>query len=376
MCNESISVLIGGFFPRSHSLEGTGSLIRALAEGVLKMGWQLDLVLPEGSGNFPAEARIHSFDTGPLRGIRNYCKTIANVSRNVDCVLLVENNPNMVFVADSSRCIGKTFCMFCTPLQGFNVITELGICKQAVLHWVAKHHLLSHLNSWRHRRCFVASEYQALQLRRLGCQEVHTGPVASVSKHANMFDRAEARRKLDLPDVPIVGYLGHFSRAKGVDTLLAAFDAHPGPAVLALAYSGKGRLKRDPAETLARLEREGRVRMFGVVQPCEFLAACDVVALPYPTSSVYHQPQVMLESFAAGTAVITSDIGGFCEVVQQSRTGLLTRPRDIAALTAAIGSVLSDLPRTHKMGRRAREVFEESAAPEVFLDILAELICK
>jgi rhamnosyl/mannosyltransferase len=213
----------------------------------------------------------------------------------------------------------------------------------------------------------VASAYQARQLRRLGARQIHVIPASGVAIARSVPDRVTARRTLGWNGTPVVGYLGHFSPAKGVHTLIDAFyERNDTPATLVLAYSGKGKLPAKQDRRLAELCATGRATLMGVVDPLVFLAACDVTVLPYLTSSIYHLPQVLLESFAAGTVVISTSVGGIGELVVPAQTGRLVPPGDHHALGSAMVESLTNLDAAHSMGRHAREVFEQQLSTEVF----------
>ncbi|MBE9566255.1 MAG: glycosyltransferase family 4 protein, partial [Proteobacteria bacterium] len=88
---------------------------------------------------------------------------------------------------------------------------------------------------------------------------------------------------------------------------------------------------------------------------------------------------VALEAMAAGVPVVTSDIGGFREVVRHERTGIHTWANNAGSLAWGINRVLSDpklAARLRRAGRRevrqrygwdsiaerTREVYEEGLA--------------
>jgi len=137
-----------------------------------------------------------------------------------------------------------------------------------------------------------------------------------------------------------------------------------------LAHSGKGTLSRRSRGLPDRLARAGRALLLGVVDPLTFLAACDVVVLPYVTASIFHQPQVMLESFAASTPVITTNVGGFGELVRPGRTGWLIPPRDVHGLLSALDEAIGDPASTRHLGRQARAIFESELCREAFVQRL------
>lgn len=367
-------ILLGKFFIRSVELEGSGNLLAALAEEFALRGWQVRMVLPEG--NYAAWRRwadIRTYVTGSLAGYRRYLRAITEESAQVDAALLVESSPTVVGPYRASRC-PRTWIKFLTPLQSFGLFAELGFCRQALMHVLAKHPLLARLRKWSDVQCVVGSEYQARELRSLGATRVNVVPCCGISRQCPVPDRQAARRQLGWDERPVIGQVGHFSRIKGVDVLVEAFHRHNSPAVLCLAHSGKGALRPKSQALLADLARQGRVRQLGVVEPLVFLAACDVVALPYVTADIFHQPQVLVESFAAGTAVITTRLGGFPEIVEPGRTGQLVPPRDAPALAAALEQAVADLPATHAMGLNARARFQRDLSRETFADRFLSMV--
>jgi len=363
-------VLISCYFPRSVELEGVGSLVRGLARTFVAGGWDVTLLMPQGQYVAQTGVRVETYRPGLLSGLTNYRYAIGKHSQHMDAVLLVENNPNLARCAEASAVPDKTLCLFCTPLQTLALVGEMGLSRQAIVHALAKHRMWAKRIDWTTKRCIVGSAYQARQLQALGARDVRVLPVCGVSRDAAVPTRDEARRRLEWDDTPVAGYLGHYSPAKGVDVLVQAFAACKSAGVLALAHSGKGRLGASATAALASLRQQGRVREIGVCDPLTFLAACDVVALPYITTSIFHQPQVMLESMAASTAVITTGIGGFPELIRSMGCGVIVPPRDPAALAKAIDTCLGDLPSTRQWGTRGRAAFEQRCCAELLPELV------
>jgi glycosyltransferase involved in cell wall biosynthesis len=78
--------------------------------------------------------------------------------------------------------------------------------------------------------------------------------------------------------------------------------------------------------------------------------ASDVVVL---TSDNEGTPVSLIEAQAAGTPVVSTNVGGVRSVVLEGETGLLAD--DPAGLAAAIGSLLDDRDRAAAMAARGRE---------------------
>jgi glycosyltransferase involved in cell wall biosynthesis/SAM-dependent methyltransferase len=365
--------LLGCYFPRSIDLEGVGSLARGLAATMVEAGWHVRVILPAGT-NWSVAGTEASFVRPGLPGMRDYERAIRHLSTDADVILIAANNPAMVPASSASARPDSTFYLFLSPLNSLGVIREMGLCRQALVHAVGKNWLIARLHAWSGKRCIVGSHYQALQLRNLGAGEIHEFPVVGLSRTTPVPDREESRRRMGWSAGPIVGYLGHFSPAKGVESLVQAFG-HVSPEYrLALAHSGKGALSRQAVRQLEDLRQQRRLLEHGEVDASVFLAACNLVALPYLTSSIFHLPQVMLESFASSTPVVSTRVGGIPEIVEAENLGLIVPPHDPVALAEALGRLLADPQSTFRMGQRARRLFEERLCTEAFLERFQGLI--
>jgi len=87
------------------------------------------------------------------------------------------------------------------------------------------------------------------------------------------------------------------------------------------------------------------------------LAACTVFVLP----SYYREglPRTLLEALAVGRALISTDLPGCREPVQQGRNGLLVPPCDVDALSGAMEEFLADPSLAPAMGSASRLLAEQ-----------------
>jgi glycosyltransferase involved in cell wall biosynthesis len=97
----------------------------------------------------------------------------------------------------------------------------------------------------------------------------------------------------------------------------------------------------------------GRTRFLGEMDLAglaPLYAACDLFAWP-AVNEAYGM--AMLEAHAAGLPVVSSNLRGVPDVVQDGRTGLLAAPGDVTALAARMRELLTDPPRRRAMGEAA-----------------------
>ena len=150
---------------------------------------------------------------------------------------------------------------------------------------------------------------------------------------AQALPRAEARRRLALPDDRVVVlFVGNLKRTKGIrelaDALLGLGDPFIGVFVGGGPEAGYG--SRDP-RAQGRLSYVGARPHEEVVQ---YLSAADVLVLP---SYLEGLPTVIVEAGSLGVPVIASDVGGIPELLGHDRGTILP---DVSA-----GSIATSLTR-------------------------------
>lgn len=170
-----------------------------------------------------------------------------------------------------------------------------------------------------------------------------------------MADEGALRRRLGIGDAPLVLWAGRLVRWKGtVDAVRAvALMGAALPVHLAIAGDGPeaGRL-REAARSVGIADR---VHLLGTVPHADlptYYAAADIVLGTSFANETFGM--ALAEASACARPVVATDFGGFPEVVQDEVTGLLTPPRDPAALAAALATLLGDRERARRMGAAGR----------------------
>jgi glycosyltransferase involved in cell wall biosynthesis len=167
------------------------------------------------------------------------------------------------------------------------------------------------------------------------------------------------------PGTPIVAVLSRLSRVKGLEDFVeaAASIARRRPEVrFVLTGEGQrlegGQAVADPSyrETLAAAARRaglgGRLVFLGNrADVPEILPDVAVSVLPSLTEGLSNS---LLESLAAGRAMVATRVGGTPEVVEDGVTGMLVSPRDPASLARAIERLLDDADLRFRLGAAGR----------------------
>jgi len=149
-----------------------------------------------------------------------------------------------------------------------------------------------------------------------------------------------------------IGYFGSLLPTKGIETLVTAFAKLPaghasldlfGPLPVGAGWRGWRQRVRQLAASCG-------VRLRGPYPPAEVasrLAEVEVVCLPSEWEE--NAPVVLAEAWAAGRAVVASDIGGIPELLNDRESAILVPAGDAAAWAAA----LSDADELRQAARRA-----------------------
>ena len=185
--------------------------------------------------------------------------------------------------------------------------------------------------------------------------------------------RQKVRAELGVGDAQLlIAWLGRMTEIKRVDDLLrivAEVRAHGVDAVLLLAGDGPNR----PAlEALAAdLGLDGAVRFTGFRSDVgSVLRASDVVAL---SSANEGTPVSLIEALAAGRAVVTTDVGGAADVVDDGRAGVLVPAGDLSTFAAAVEELARSPERRHELGEAGRRHVFARYSVERLVDDIDEL---
>jgi glycosyltransferase involved in cell wall biosynthesis len=168
--------------------------------------------------------------------------------------------------------------------------------------------------------------------------------------------RQEIRRKYNIPeDAIVLGFVGRLIRDKGVEELARTWqilrDEFPNLHLLVVGYSEP----QDPVSQDVRdlLMSDPRIHMTGSINGMPpFYAAMDIFTLPTYREGL---PNVLLEASAMKLPIVTTDVPGCTDVVEDGYTGLLVPVCDVKALVEKIRKYIENAELCYQHGNAARD---------------------
>jgi glycosyltransferase involved in cell wall biosynthesis len=182
--------------------------------------------------------------------------------------------------------------------------------------------------------------------------------------------REELRAKHGL-NGPTLVFAGRLVPQKSLDVALDAVKTLPW---VSLVLAGEGPFEERLHKHRDLLELQERARFLGPVSRetvLELLKAGDAALL---SSSWENFPHMLVEALAVGTPVISTDVGGVTEIVDDGVNGLLVPPGDPPALAAAIERYFGDEGLRARLAAAAPGSVSERFAPEAIYPQLEQLL--
>jgi len=177
---------------------------------------------------------------------------------------------------------------------------------------------------------------------------------------------------------PVIGFVGVFSRGKGVLHLVNA-----APSILRHHPQARFLLLGTDCGTLAGVRRRitalGMDSAFDILpfrnDPSDIFATIDLLVVPSLAESF---SLVILEAMAAAKPVVATRSGGPQEIIADGRTGLLVPPGNPHALAQAVVRLLDDPKTMRQMGtlgaKRLAEIFRQDSYARTFDELIAGVV--
>jgi glycosyltransferase involved in cell wall biosynthesis len=180
---------------------------------------------------------------------------------------------------------------------------------------------------------------------------------------------------------PLLLSVGRLREKKGFTTLIEACRLlRDAGTVVRCKIVGYGEEHDRLAGLISLHGLEGAVQLTGKMTQDELLGlyrSAAAFALPCQVASDGDRdgiPNVLLEAMAMELAVVSTDVSGIPEVIQNGINGLLVRPGDATALAVAISRVLNDLALRRRLGKAGRHTVATTFCNEENLQTVRQLL--
>lgn len=169
-------------------------------------------------------------------------------------------------------------------------------------------------------------------------------------------DPAPARERYQLPDAPILLFVGRLDKEKNVDIALRAVARALRDTDLHFVIAGHGAESAKLKALARKLGIEQKVTFAGFVPdallPSLYAAAdCFVIA-----GIAELQCIVAMEAMATGLPVLGARAVALPELIEQGQNGYLFEPGDVGELSRRIVELFNDKELRERMGKRSREI--------------------
>ncbi len=188
-------------------------------------------------------------------------------------------------------------------------------------------------------------------------------------------DTAAARQVLGLPaSKPHLLYVGNYYPVKNPFLLLQALSRvrQEMPAAdVQLLMVGEGPLQGRVESSIRELGLAGAVHLLGrktSAGVADLMRAANLLCIPSDNEGL---PNVLLEAFSCGLPVVSTDVGGIHEVLNQPQLGQLVPVGDASAMTRAIRERLAQAADTDRIVQHAAP-FSWERTVQTYRDILAD----
>jgi len=177
------------------------------------------------------------------------------------------------------------------------------------------------------------------------------------------IDGTEIRRKYDIQNRMVVGFLGTFGLWHGVPVLVEAIR----PVIeknsnIHFLLIGDGELRSSVDKAIEAKGLRDYVTITGTVShhevpPC--LAACDILVSPHVPNldgtPFFGSPTKLFEYMAMGKGIVASNLYQIGEVLKHNHSAILVEPGNEEQLVEGILELAADEELRGKLGRQARE---------------------
>ena len=155
---------------------------------------------------------------------------------------------------------------------------------------------------------------------------------------------------------PLIGVIANFYATKGLTFLIKAaalIRKNFQFSIFNLLIIGDGPERKKLEKMIKKLNLIDCVFLAGKIpQASRYLKAFDIFVLPSVKEGL---PYVILEAMAAEVPIITTNVGGIPELIENGKSGLLVEPKNPIALAGAIERLLNNPEQQKSLAKNAKQ---------------------
>ena len=160
--------------------------------------------------------------------------------------------------------------------------------------------------------------------------------------------------------VPVIGAAGGLIPRKGFTYLLDAYAEMKARGIAFEAvFIGDGPMRAELERRVRGLRLKDRIRFLGHLHYDSMMDAMSSIDLFVLSSDLEGMPLVILQAMGLGRPIVSTDVGGVGDVLENGKTGILVPPRDPVALAEAMIGIMGNRSEALEMVRRSRLRFED-----------------
>lgn len=179
-------------------------------------------------------------------------------------------------------------------------------------------------------------------------------------------DGSNIRRKHNLENKTVIGFIGTFGKWHGAEVLAQAFglllQTHPQYRDhTRLVMIGNGHTMPQVQQQLEAYGVTQECILFGIVPQEEgpaHLAACDLLVSPHVPNSdgtpFFGSPTKLFEYMAMGKGIVASDLDQIGEVLEHDHTAWMVKPGDSESLMLGLKTMIDNPETGKRLGEAAR----------------------
>jgi glycosyltransferase involved in cell wall biosynthesis len=199
-------------------------------------------------------------------------------------------------------------------------------------------------------------------------------------------DNSKIRKKFNLQNKTVIGFIGTFGRWHGAEVLAKAYglllETYPAyRKTTQLLMIGDGVTLPQVKKEIEYFNNADNVTLTGIVpqeEGPEYLSACDILVSPHVPNSdgtpFFGSPTKLFEYMAMGKGIVASDLDQIGEVLQHDHNAWLTQPGNPESLMNGIKVLLDDPSKAQRLGQSARhEVIDKYTWKEHTRKIIEKL---